>query len=69
MNNPNMTGFTVFKPTAELVDELKKEWTMYTCNGWIGIHKESGKKIKCGTYHALLQTLHAWSRDYMKVLG
>jgi hypothetical protein len=64
-----MTGYTVFKPTAELVDELKKEWTMYTCNGWIGIHKESGKKIKCGTYHALLQTLHAWSRDYMKVLG
>jgi len=69
MNNPNMTGFAVFTPNAELVDELKKEWTMYTCNGWIGIHKETGKKIKCGTYHALLQTLHAWSRDYLKVLG
>ena len=69
MNNPDMTGFAVIKLTAEMIDELKKEWTMYTCNGWIGIHKETGKKIKCGTYYSLLNLAYSYSRDLTKVLG
>jgi hypothetical protein len=69
MNNPDMTGFATFTPTAETVDELKKTWAIYSCNGWIAKHKESGKKIKCGTYYALLQALHNWKYDYSKIPG
>jgi hypothetical protein len=63
MHNPDMTGFTKFEPTAELVDELKKTWTLYRVNSWIGIHKETGKKIKCGTYYALLQMADSYNRN------
>ena len=43
--------------TLERVKQLESEWTMYNCNGWIGIHKETKKKIKCGTYHALINNM------------
>jgi hypothetical protein len=35
---------------------------MYTCNGWVGIHKESGKKLRAGTYFSLLEQCQSWSR-------
>ena len=44
--------------TADMVDDLKKDWIMYNCNGWIGIHKVTGKKIKTGTYISLLNSLY-----------
>ncbi len=50
-----MIGFAEIKVKTEA--ELKKDWTMYTCNGWIAVNKTTGKKIKCGTYHALLTKL------------
>ena len=56
-----MIGFAEIKVKTEA--ELKKDWTMYTCNGWIGINKTTGKKIKCGTYHALLTKLSIEDQD------
>jgi hypothetical protein len=50
-----MSGFAELKVKTEA--ELEKDWTMYTCNGWIGINKTTGKKIKRGTYYALLTQL------------
>ena len=50
-----MNGFAEIKVKTE--SELKKDWTMYTYNGWIGINKTTGKKIKCGTYFALMTRL------------
>jgi hypothetical protein len=44
------------------IDQIKSEWRMYTCNGWVGIHMESGKKLRAGTYLSLLQQCQGWSR-------
>lgn len=48
--------------TLERVKQLESEWTMYNCNGWIGIHKKTKQKIKCGTYYALLNMCDNWSK-------
>lgn len=37
------------------IDQIKSEWTMWNCGGWHAVHKTTGKKLKAGTYSALLQ--------------
>jgi hypothetical protein len=36
------------------VDKIKAEWKLYRSNAWIGVHKETGKKVRAGTYYSLL---------------
>ena len=49
-------------------DELKAEWNIYSCNGWVGVHRETGKKVKCGTLYSLLFILTDFTK-YPKYRG
>lgn len=44
-------------------DELKAEWNIYTCNGWVGVNRQTGKKFKCGTLYSLLTVLTDYTKN------
>lgn len=44
-------------------DELKGEWNIYTCNGWVGVNRKNGKKFKCGTLYSLLTVLADYTKN------
>ena len=36
---------------------IKANWTMWNCAGWHAVNKNTGKRLKAGTYSALLQLI------------
>ena len=46
----------------EKLEQIETDWRIYRSNNWIAKHKATGKVLKAGTRHSLVEHCLAWER-------